>query len=70
VSLLEAKLRATLTMAACVEARRQAARERGDELAERAADDELRRLWRLHGEIERELAETASPAERVACGLR
>lgn len=42
---LRAEMQALLTRAADHEARRQAARDRGDELAIRQHEDELRRLW-------------------------
>lgn len=51
-----AELRAILTRAADAEARRQAARDRGDGPAEAALEEELRRLWRRHAEIERPAA--------------
>jgi hypothetical protein len=49
---VEAELRALCTRAAEAEARRQAARDRGDHHAEAALEEELRRLWRRHAEIE------------------
>ena len=52
----DAELRAVLTRAAAVEAERQRARDRQDWPAEAAAEHELRRLWRRHSELERELA--------------
>jgi hypothetical protein len=44
---------ALLVRAATAEARRQAARQRGDVEAERAAENELRELWRAHADLER-----------------
>jgi hypothetical protein len=44
---------ALLVRAAEQEARRQAARMRGDTAAERAAENELRELWRAHADLER-----------------
>jgi hypothetical protein len=49
---LEAELRALCTRAADAEARRQAARDRGDHHAEAALEEELRRLWRRHAAVE------------------
>jgi hypothetical protein len=49
---LEAELRALCTRAADAEARRQAARDRGDHHAEATLEEELRRLWRRHAEVE------------------
>lgn len=46
------ELKALEVRAADAEARRQAARARGDERAERAAEDELRRLWRAYTDLE------------------
>jgi len=46
------EMRALLTRAADLEARRQAAQRRGDEPAERMAEDELRALWRRYTELE------------------
>jgi hypothetical protein len=51
----EAELReqALLVRASTAEAARQAARQRGDVEAERAAENELRELWRAHADLER-----------------
>jgi hypothetical protein len=49
----ENELQALLTRAAEQEARRQAARERGDTQAVWAAERELQKLWRRYGELER-----------------
>lgn len=43
---------ALLVRAAEQEARRQAARQRGDTDAERAAENELRELWKAHADLE------------------
>jgi hypothetical protein len=43
---------ALLVRAAEQEARRQAARQRGDTDTERAAENELRELWRAHADLE------------------
>ena len=46
------EIRAVLTRAALAESRRQAAERAGDDRARDAALDELRQLWRRHGELE------------------
>jgi hypothetical protein len=46
------ELRAILTRAATCEAQRQAAREQRDWPSVAALEDELRRLWRRHAELE------------------
>jgi hypothetical protein len=46
------ELRALLTRAAVLEARRQAALGRGDTCAEQAAERELAEIWRRHSELE------------------
>jgi hypothetical protein len=46
------ELQALLVRASVAEASRQAARTRGDELAERALEAELRELWQRHSELE------------------
>jgi len=43
--------RVLLVRASEQEARRQAAKQRGDVDAERAAENELRRLWRAHSDL-------------------
>lgn len=47
------ELQALLVRAAVAEAARQAAQARGDAVAERAAQDELRALWERHSALER-----------------
>lgn len=49
----QAEMQALLTRAAEVEARRQLARDRGDELAMRQHEDELRRLWARYVALDR-----------------
>lgn len=46
------QLRALLVRAATAEAARQAAVQRGDLAAARALEDELRRLWARHADLE------------------
>jgi hypothetical protein len=48
--------RAILTKAATVEAQRQLARQRGDEVAVREYERELRQLWSRHRELEHQVA--------------
>jgi hypothetical protein len=50
------ELAAILGSAAVTEERRQAARSRGDNLAEHALEEDLRALWRRQAELEREAA--------------
>lgn len=47
------ELAALLVRAAVAEERRQAAKACGDAQAAAALEDELRALWRRHGELER-----------------
>lgn len=47
------ELQALLVRAAASEAQRQAAQARGDTLAVRAAEDDLRQLWARHADLER-----------------
>lgn len=47
-----AELQALLVRAAIAEAARQDARKRGDTVAERALEDEIRQLWARHADLE------------------
>ena len=59
---LRAEMQALLTRAADMEARRQLARDRGDELAMRQHESELRRLWARYTALDRS-NDTQQPTE-------